>query len=143
MLDGVLRGEHEKGVWQFVALAGGGHGALLHGLEEGRLCLGRRSVDFVSEDDVGEQGSLVELEPALLVENLGTDDVARHQVRRELDAVEAEAEGLTWIFEASMSIVFIADLILSFNTAYLEDGEWVLSHQKIISRFERTDGLLG
>ena len=38
--------------------------------------------------------TLDELELARLVEDFGADDVAGHQIRGELDAVEAEAEGL-------------------------------------------------
>ena len=51
-------------------------------------------VDLVGQDDVGEERTLVELEPALVIQNLGADDVAGHQVRRELNAVEAQAQGL-------------------------------------------------
>ena len=53
-----------------------------------------RPVDLVGEDDVGEQRPLVELEPTLVIENLRADDVAWHQVRCELNAVEAQAQGL-------------------------------------------------
>ena len=50
----------------------------------------------------------------------------------------AEAEGLVWDFEASMSLIFLTDLCLSFNTAYLSEGEWVTSRRKIASRYLRS-----
>jgi hypothetical protein len=40
----------------------------------------------------------------------------------------AHAEGGVWLFEASMSLLFLADLLLTFNTAFLHEGEWVTSH---------------
>ena len=47
----------------------------------------------------------------------------------------AEAEGNLWAFEASLSMVFLADLVLSFNTAYLQDGEYVSSRAAIAARY--------
>ncbi len=75
------------------------HVALLHRLEERGLRLRRRPVDLVREDDVGEDGPLDEAEVAaagrrVLLDDLGARDVARHEVRRELDAREREVEGV-------------------------------------------------
>ena len=53
-----------------------------------------RTVDLVGEDDVGKQRPLVELEPTLVIENLRADDVAWHEVRCELNPVEAQAQSL-------------------------------------------------
>ena len=36
-----------------------------------------------------------------------------------------------WGVEAGMSLLFLVDLVLSFNTAYLVDGEWVRDREKI------------
>ena len=47
----------------------------------------------------------------------------------------AEAEGLLWVFEASMSLIFMADLVLSFNTAFLLEGNWVTSKREIAKRY--------
>ena len=44
---------------------------------------------------------------------------------------DADAEGAAWAFEASMSLVFMVDLIITFRTAYIEDGEWIKSGNKI------------
>jgi hypothetical protein len=60
-----------------------------HGLEQGRLHLGRCAVDLVGEQHVVEQRTGAELELALLVPiDVGADEVRRQQVRRELDAVK-------------------------------------------------------
>ena len=64
---------------------------LLHRLEQRRLRLRRGAVDLVGEQQVGEDRSRLEAELALAVlldQDVRADDVGRHQVRRELDAVE-------------------------------------------------------
>ena len=68
---------------------------LLHRLEQRRLRLRRRAVDLVGEDDLREDRPLHEPQPPralLFVEDLGAGDVGRHQVGRELDALEVEIE---------------------------------------------------
>ena len=94
LLDRVLRGQHEERLRQRHDAAGHGDVMLLHRLEQGGLRLGRRAVDFVGENDVGEDRPLDELElaPALggFLQNVGAGDVGRHQVGRELDAAEVE-----------------------------------------------------
>ena len=70
---------------------------LLHGLEQGGLRLGRRAVDFVGQDHVAEQRPFEEAEiadprAAILLDHVGAGDVGRHQVRRELNAAEAEIQ---------------------------------------------------
>ncbi len=66
-VNGVLRGEHEERVGQRVRLAPGGHAALLHGLEQRRLRFGRGAVNFVGEEDVGENRAALENEDAFAV----------------------------------------------------------------------------
>ena len=60
--------------------------------------LRRRAVDLVGQDDVGENRPLDEAEftPACLrfVENRRAGDVRGHQVRRKLDALEADIQNL-------------------------------------------------
>src|SRR5262249_26843115 len=97
LLDRVLRAEHEERLLQGVVLAGGRDLVLLHGLEQGGLRLGGSAVDLVAEDDVTEDWSLDEAQPAtarplLFFEQLGAGDVGRHQIGRELDALERERE---------------------------------------------------
>ena len=58
---------------------------------------GGGAVDLVGEHEVAEDRSLLEAEPplaALLDDDVRADDVGRHEVRRELDAAEAEVQRL-------------------------------------------------
>src|ERR1051326_8098973 len=67
----------------------------LPGLQRGGLRLRRGAVDLVGEHDVSEDRAGPEAELALgllLGEDLRADDVRGHQVGRELDAFEREAE---------------------------------------------------
>ena len=99
LLDRVLRREHEERALQVVADAGDGDLVFLHRFEQRRLGLGRRPVDLVGEDDVGEDRAADEADDALagraiLLDDLGAEDVGRHEVGRELDAVEPEVHRL-------------------------------------------------
>ncbi len=87
--DGVLCGEDEEGGGKVVGLAEDCDAALLHGFEEGGLSFGGGAVDFVSEDDVCEEGTGLKNEFAATVdflENRVSGDVPREEVRGELDA---------------------------------------------------------
>ena len=92
-LDRVLRREDEERVGERVGLAVDGHLALLHRLEQRRLRLGGRAVDLVGQQDLREQRARAELEVVgLQVQDRGAGDVARHQVGRELHALEPQPE---------------------------------------------------
>ena len=54
----------KNGFGQIVGSPAAGGPAFLHGLEQGRLGLGRRAVDFVGQQEVGEDGAGHELELA-------------------------------------------------------------------------------
>jgi hypothetical protein len=92
-LDRVLRREDDERRRQPARVALDGDRALLHRLEQRRLRARRRAVHLVGEHDVREQRARPELElAALLREEVDADDVGRHQVGRELDAVERRAD---------------------------------------------------
>ena len=96
-LDRVLGRQHEEWQRQAERLTAGGDLFLLHGLEQRRLGLGRRPVDFVGQHDVGEHRPLDEPDQALaaagvLFDDVRAGDVARHEVGGELDAVELEVQ---------------------------------------------------
>ncbi len=94
LLDRVLSGEDSEVLAQAVPIALDGHLPLLHGLEQGALGLGGCAVDLVGEQELGEDRSLGQAEGARLeVEDIGAEDVARHQVGRELDAPEGQTQG--------------------------------------------------
>ena len=64
-----------------------------HRLEQCGLRLRRCAVDLVGEQEIGEHGPGLELEAARrIAEDVHTGDIGRHEVGRELDAREANAE---------------------------------------------------
>ena len=66
--------------------------ALLHRLEQGRLGLRRRAVDFVGEHQVGEDRARPEPELVRAGQHRDAGDVGGHQVGRELDALEFDVD---------------------------------------------------
>ena len=48
------------------------------------------------------------------------------------------AEGAWWALDVVVSIIFLCDLALNFNTAYIQDGELVTSPHLIRSQYLRT-----
>ena len=98
LLDRVLRGEDEERLFERVAFAGDGDGSLLHGLEHGRLGLRRGAVDFVGEENLGEDRTFLEFKEPFSVrrfhDHVRAEDIRRHQVGRELNAIEVEVERL-------------------------------------------------
>jgi hypothetical protein len=95
--DGILRGQHVERLRQRVADAGGGDLMFLHGFEQRGLGLGRRAVDFVGQNHVGENRAVNEHHLSALgglLQNFRAGDVRRHEVGRELDALEFEVENL-------------------------------------------------
>jgi hypothetical protein len=78
-----------KGEGTKCVCAGDRHLALLHHLQQRALHLGRRAVDLVGQQQVGEHRSQRGAEVAgLLVVDARADQVGRHQVGRELNALE-------------------------------------------------------
>ncbi len=95
ILQGILRGQDHEGTRQTVRVVVQRDLVLVHRLEEARLGLGRGPVDLVREDDVAEERARLEDElPGLPVVDGDAEDVGRQQVRCELDALEADPEGL-------------------------------------------------
>ncbi len=93
-IERVLGGDDEERGGQQVAVAVDRHLALGHRLEQGTLCLRRRAVDFIGEQELGEQRSRMEFERArFALVDADPDNVRRQQVARELDTLEAEAKG--------------------------------------------------
>ncbi len=99
--DRVFGGEDTEGLIEGIARTGDGDGVFGHGFEERGLGLGSGAVDLVGKDDLAEDGAFLDCEEAscgalarVHDEDIGTDDVARHQVGGELDTGEAQVEGL-------------------------------------------------
>src|SRR5207245_2172773 len=93
VLHRVLRRDDEERMRQHARLALERDLLLLHRLEQRGLRLGGRAVHLVGEHDVREDRALLdpELAGADLVD-ARADDVARHEVGRELDALERPAD---------------------------------------------------
>ena len=89
LLERVLGGENDEGVGQFVRCFADGDLAFSHGLKEGALDLCGCPVDFVGEDEVGEERPLFggELAGAWIVDQR-SDEISWEKVRGELDALE-------------------------------------------------------
>lgn len=93
--EGVHGRDHEKRRRKREGFARDGYPAFLHGLKKGRLHFRRGAVNFVGNDDVGEDRSFLYREFAGLgAVRLGSDDVGRKEVRRELDSYRFQIEGL-------------------------------------------------
>jgi hypothetical protein len=94
-LNRVLRRQDEERSRQGIAEAVNGNRTLLHRLEHRRLRLGWCPVDFVREQDVGEDGAVLELEVARLrVVRRRSGDIGGHEIGRELDPAEVAAQYL-------------------------------------------------
>ena len=95
LLDRVLRREDEERLRKRVRLIANRHLALLHRLEKRRLHFRRRAVDFVGQEQVGEDRPLLRRELARLRRvDERTDDVGGEEVWRKRDAPELEPERL-------------------------------------------------
>src|SRR5262245_4221004 len=76
-----------------MAFAIDSHLPFLHRLEQRGLRLRRRAVDLVGQQNVGEDGAVAQHELRCGdVEDVSPGDVRRHQVWRELNAIEAGAD---------------------------------------------------
>ena len=53
-LPGVLGRQNKERLRKFTVNTAGGYPMLLHGLQQGALCLGRRTVDLISQNNVRE-----------------------------------------------------------------------------------------
>ena len=92
-LDRVLGGQDQERAGDLERLAPDRHLALLHDLEQRALDLGRRAVDLIGQQQVGEDRAEGRPELArLLVVDARADEVGRDEVRRELDPLELAAD---------------------------------------------------
>ena len=71
--------------------------SLLHGFQQSGLSLRGRSIDFVGQKDVGKQRPLNKLKRfatafRIILQNVGTGDVGRHQVRSKLNSPESKLQ---------------------------------------------------
>jgi hypothetical protein len=85
-----------KRLWQVVASACHRNVLLLHRLQQRRLGARARAVDFVGHQELRENRPRNKAKRALartaLVEHLGAENIRRHQIGRELDALRVQPE---------------------------------------------------
>jgi hypothetical protein len=92
-LDRVARRQHRERLRQLDRATVDRHAPVLHRFEQARQRARAGAVDLVGEHEVGEQWSTHEHELAVVgAPDGGTDDVARHQVVGELDALVLAVE---------------------------------------------------
>ena len=89
LFDRILRGQHEERLFEVEGLVADGDLLFLHRFEQRALHLGRRAVDFVGQNEVGEDRAASGGELAgLRIVNLRADHIGRQHVGRELQARE-------------------------------------------------------
>ena len=95
-LNGVLRGDNQKGRRQRHSNLVHGQLPLGHSFQQSRLGARRGPVDFIGQHDLGDDGAGPKLElPAFLVIVVDAGDVRRHQIRRELNPLELAIQGIS------------------------------------------------
>ena len=94
MLNRILRRDHKKRLRQFVGVRVDRDLAFVHGFEQRGLRLGRGAVDFVGEQDVGENRAALEFE-FLFCGGIDRDaeHVGRQHVAGELHALKGAIDG--------------------------------------------------
>lgn len=74
-------------------LARNGYRIFLHRFKERRLGFGRGTVDFIGQNNIGKYGPSDKTEIAFIVQSFRTQNIRRHQVRRELDTIKTQIQG--------------------------------------------------
>ena len=96
LIDGILRRHHAERLGHRDGAAPHRHLALLHHFEQRGLRLGRRTVDFVGEHQIGDDRALLERKLMATARRLGqhgrADNVGGHHVGRELDTREWQVD---------------------------------------------------
>ncbi len=96
LFDRVLRRQHMERPRYVVTVAGDGDVQFLHRLQQRRLGARAGAVDLISHQQLSEDRTGQEAKAAAatgtFVEHLAADDVRRHQIGRELDALGVESE---------------------------------------------------
>ena len=92
MLHRILRRDHHERLRQRPGAPVDGDLQLVHGFEQRRLRFGSRAIDFVGQQEIGEDGPLLEFELlGVGVVDGDADHVAGQHVGGELEAMEIRA----------------------------------------------------
>ena len=90
----VLCCQNKERLGQELGFAHGGNAAFLHGFQQGALGFGRGAVDFVCQQNLGKQRTLLKDQLAVCVQHFRSQYVARHQIRRKLNASKLQTRRL-------------------------------------------------
>src|SRR5258708_36833277 len=94
MLDGILRGNDEKRLRKRESLAVDGDLRFVHGFEKRGLRARGGAVDFIGENDVGENRGGTKFKFSRLgIVNADAEHVAGEQVGSELDTLKSAMKG--------------------------------------------------
>ena len=94
MLHGILRRDYKEGLWQFVRVGVDRDLAFVHGLEQRRLGLGRGAIDFVGQQNVGEDRAALEFESLFeRRKHRDAQNIRRQHVAGELHALKGAIDG--------------------------------------------------
>ena len=112
------------------------YGHLVLAMED-LVCIRRRTAEEEQDHDAEQDGIIFPNEPlkrswdiVVLMCILYSAVVVPIRVCFRVDAVD-----LWWAFDASLSLAFIVDVVLSFRTAHLVDGQWETAPSAIARRY--------
>ncbi len=89
LIDGILSCNNEERSWKRVSGVADRDLFFLHSFEESGLNFSGCSVDFVGEDEGGEDGSFFSVEGTIILAiSHGADDISGEEIRCELNSVE-------------------------------------------------------
>ena len=98
LLHGILRGQHEERFLKRVCGAAGCDGMFLHRLQQRGLRLRGRAVDFIRQNHLGKNRAAQKHETtsasSVLLNDIRTGDVCRHEIGRKLHTPESKTERL-------------------------------------------------
>ena len=99
-VDRVLRGKNSEERGKRMGRAVNRYLALLHALQQRSLGSWRHAIDFIDQQQLGEYGTLMKLERAgTHIENVGADDVGRHEIGSTLHALKFQAQKMRERFD--------------------------------------------
>ena len=125
LLDRVLRGDDEERLGQVVGVLAGRDLTFLHGFEQGGLRLGRRAVDLVGQEDVGEDRPLDEAESRggpVRASSRTMVPVMSDGIRSGVNWMRLKDTSRIWLMELTMSVLARPGTPTQEAMAAREDG---------------------